>query len=407
MDRPLRIGLVTPLYELTGSSRSGIAKHYRHLADALVARGHSVTVIFVPDFYTEPPAACDRIEANGVRVLCRPVSLSPAWERLLAARTLQRKLVHNLLSIAQVTRILMKITPSLDVIEATSFDALALGCGFTASAPALVTRISTTTEQISTAFQQFRSRAQSAVNALERAAIFRSPALLTHTRQHAKNIETGLRLATGSFAIVPHGISDQPRPEQLPEAWPHGPTVLFAGQFTERKAIDVVLAAAPVFLNDRTDARLVIAGGPWHDGPVSRKIASLRSIFGERLATVRDPDDATLAVWMYACDVFTAPSRYESFGLIYLEAMRAGKPVVATRTGGIPEVVADGETGLLVPPGDISALATAWTRLCADPALAHSQGEAGRRRFLAHFTADEMARRSVALYRGISTQTVV
>jgi len=74
------------------------------------------------------------------------------------------------------------------------------------------------------------------------------------------------------------------------------------------------------------------------------------------------------------------PSRSEGFGRANLEAMAAGKPVVSTRVGGIPEVVSDGETGLLVPPGDRAALAGAIIRLGEDQDLRRQMGAAGRRR---------------------------
>lgn len=93
-----------------------------------------------------------------------------------------------------------------------------------------------------------------------------------------------------------------------------------------------------------------------------------------------------------AFDVCVVPSlRQESFGLLAVDAMRAGRPVVATRVGGLPEVVEDGETGLLVAPGDPAALEAALRRVLGDPALAKRLGEAGRRRAQERFDAARMA----------------
>jgi len=407
MSSILRIGIVTPLYDLDGESRSGIAKHCRTLADALSSQGHTVTVIFAPDFYIEAVPSFDRVEPNGVRVICLRADIPRFIVRLVETRPLQHKFLHDLFAIVRVNRCLARIGGSIDAIETTSFGARALGRCLAGVGPSLITRVSTTTDQISAAFQQFYSRAQSLINALERAAILFSPALLTHTKQHARSIEAALGIACGSFAIIQLGIPDMLPPRYSPPPWLPGPTLLFAGQFIQRKAIDVVLAAAPSILEACPNVRLVIAGGPWHSGPVTRDIEALQAAFGERVVTVRDPDDATLRGWIHACDVFTAPSRYESFGLIFVEAMRASKPVIATRVGGIPEVVTDGETGVLVPPGDVDALACACIDLCRDPGQTRIWGEAGRQRFLACFTADEMARRSAALYHRLSTFTVV
>ncbi len=84
--------------------------------------------------------------------------------------------------------------------------------------------------------------------------------------------------------------------------------------------------------------------------------------------------------------------------MVLLEAMAAARPVVATPVGGTPELVVDGETGLLVPAGDVDALADALRRLLDDPELAARMGEAGRRRVEERFTAERMVERVLELY---------
>lgn len=395
---PLRIALITPLYETTDSSKSGIAKHFRFLADALAAQGHEVIVVHIPDYYVAPlPRGITRHGA--VTRHCFPVQLPAILRRMVAGRPYVHKLLHMLWGAASARREIARLTPAPHVIETTSFNSL--GLFLTAGRPPAITRVSTTSEQMSAAFQHFQSRAQTLVNWLERVTIRRSHARLTHTLQHAATVESGLGLAQGSFSIVPHGIPDAASTAAPPAPpWP-GPTILFAGAFSERKGIDVVLAAAPIALKARTDLRLVIAGGPANSELATPHLSVLSAQFGPRFLFVPDPDDSTLQGWMEACNLFTAPSRYESFGLIFLEAMRAGKAVVATNVGGIPEVVADGKTGILVPPGDVAELAAAWLRCADDPAMCVRFGLAGRQRFLAHFTSDSMARQSVELYRRV------
>jgi len=92
------------------------------------------------------------------------------------------------------------------------------------------------------------------------------------------------------------------------------------------------------------------------------------------------------------------PSRYENFPLSLLEAMSCAVPVVTTRVGGIPEMVAAGETGLLVAPGDPEALAAALRRLVGDPALARRLGDAGRRAIETTYSWEAVATRIVDLY---------
>jgi len=100
-----------------------------------------------------------------------------------------------------------------------------------------------------------------------------------------------------------------------------------------------------------------------------------------------------------ALDLLLAPSLWEGFGLVFLEAMALGVPVISTRVIAIPEVIADGETGWLVPPGNVEALAGALRAALSDPDERRRRGEAGRARLEAQFTVDAMVERTLALYR--------
>lgn len=103
-------------------------------------------------------------------------------------------------------------------------------------------------------------------------------------------------------------------------------------------------------------------------------------------------------------DVFANSSTSEGISLTLLEAMAAERPIVATRVGGTPEVVLDGETGRLVPARDAAAFAAGLVETAADPARAAAWGRAGRARLLAHFTIDEMVRRYEAVYREVAAR---
>jgi starch synthase len=96
--------------------------------------------------------------------------------------------------------------------------------------------------------------------------------------------------------------------------------------------------------------------------------------------------------------VFVCPSLYEPLGIVNLEAMACGAPVVGSRVGGIPEVVADGRTGLLIEPDDPAALAGAINALIADPARAAAMGQRGRQRAATEFSWATVAEQTVRLY---------
>jgi len=109
------------------------------------------------------------------------------------------------------------------------------------------------------------------------------------------------------------------------------------------------------------------------------------------------PVEEVIQLYSHAA-VFACPSVYEPFGLINLEAMACGTPVVASGVGGILEVVEDGRTGLLVPPGRPDELADALRRVLDDRDLAHAFGEAGRRRVEEHFSWTSVAQQTERVY---------
>ena len=111
--------------------------------------------------------------------------------------------------------------------------------------------------------------------------------------------------------------------------------------------------------------------------------------------------DEEVTRYLQTADLFVAPSLYESFGLIFLEAMRWGTPVVGTRVGGIPEIVCDGESGVLVSPGNHNELASAISELLLDEQRRLTLGEKGRKRVESHFSVQLMAARTVEFYVGV------
>lgn len=171
----------------------------------------------------------------------------------------------------------------------------------------------------------------------------------------------------------------------------HDPLVIgTAALLQRRKGIDVLLRASARLA---TPHRLVILG----DGPQLDELEALAARLGAS-AEFRGfvPD---LAERMEELDVFVLPSRGENLPIAILEAMASAVPVVATRVGGVPEVIVDGESGLLVEPEDVDGLAAALGRLAEDEQLRERVGRAGAARIGESFEAGLVARQMVALYR--------
>ena len=107
---------------------------------------------------------------------------------------------------------------------------------------------------------------------------------------------------------------------------------------------------------------------------------------------------ADIPSFLATIDVFVLPSLYEGLGVAAIEAMAAGKPVIATRVGGLPELVEDGVTGFLVPPGDSEALANSISRLLSREELMEQMGRNGWERVQRHFTMEQMAKKNEDYY---------
>lgn len=174
--------------------------------------------------------------------------------------------------------------------------------------------------------------------------------------------------------------------------------ILAVARLVKRKGIDLLMEATER-LRDRENIRTVIVG----DGEELANLRQLAEHLKHRVTFVTDAEDAHVADWYASADVFCLPARasqndVEGFGIVYLEAAMHGLPVVATDTGGVREAVLDGETGLLVPPDDLEALAGALRRVLSDSGLRTRLGEAGRSRALKDFRwADRWHRLSEAL----------
>ena len=195
-------------------------------------------------------------------------------------------------------------------------------------------------------------------------------------------------------AVIPFGV-DLPRyrtldPAQVREAsrirdGVAGPRLLFVGRFVYYKGLDVLIEAMT-----RCAGTLILVGDGPLEGALRQQVARLgldaRVLFAGRV------QDADLPAYYHASDVFVLPSVAESetYGLVQVEAMASGVPVVSTNLPtGVPWVNQDRVTGLIVRPGDVAALAEALTTLLDNPSLRRTLGDNGRRRAESMFSRDD------------------
>jgi glycosyltransferase involved in cell wall biosynthesis len=218
------------------------------------------------------------------------------------------------------------------------------------------------------------------------------------SRAVAAHWERDLGVPRDKLRVVPNGIPLAPYEHGPSASPPEGlladpagrPTVLTAARLDAQKGLPHLLEAAAGL----PAARFVVAG----DGPERAALEAHARRLGLdgrlRFLGYRSDIPALLA----ACELVVLPSLFEGHPLALLEAMAAGRPVVATAVGGVPEIVDHGVTGLLVPPADSAALGAAIGALLADPARARAMGAAGRAKAEREFSARVMVERLTRVY---------
>ena len=231
------------------------------------------------------------------------------------------------------------------------------------------------------------------------------------------------RVDPARVTVVHNGIdTEQYQPDRNTEVLtrhgvdPERPSVVFVGRITRQKGLPHLLRAAAALA---PDVQLVLCAGSPDTPEIAAEVGGLiDDLRASREGVIWIPEmlpKTEVIAMLTGCTVFACPSVYEPMGIVNLEAMACETPVVATATGGIPEVVADGETGILVPieqvadgtgapldPAKFEAdLAAALTAVLSDPERARAMGLAGRARAVEHFAWPAIAARTVELYRSL------
>ncbi len=171
-------------------------------------------------------------------------------------------------------------------------------------------------------------------------------------------------------------------------------TIGTASRLIEQKGLRYAIQAFAQLAPDYPNVQLLIAGDGVLRAELEAQVASLN--LNDRVRFLGWQQDITRVMAGY--DVFLMPSLWEGFGLALLEAMALSRPVVATHVSAIPEIVQDGETGILVPPRDADALAVELRRLLDDPERRKRMGAAGRARVAEHFSEEKMISETLAVY---------
>jgi glycogen synthase len=389
----------------------GFSTYTRDLALSLTKLGHAVTVVWADSSGAAPGAPSESCTL-GLRVIRFDPALNVIG-RLLCRVTGSSRFGQSY----QIYRILRQYHGErpFDVIEFSNWHAPGAVHSLFKLAPQVL-RITTTIHQVASSspggngdakVQRKEQRAVKKLAHLEALTVRRSDIVIAPTAGHLNTIAegSGLGLEDHRLRIIPFGVnvSDR-RPAMRQRTDRQICRLLFVGRLSHRKGFDVLMAALPhIIAKAKTEVVMTIIGedvrtpagvSTWEalstsvDEAVRRRIEYLGAVTDEE----RDDNYRN-------CDLFIAPSRYESFGLMYIEAMSYGIPAIGCRTGGIPDVIDHGITGLLVEPDNAPALAAATLQLVNDPEQRRRMGIAAKCSVVCRFTCEQTAQATLDAYR--------
>lgn len=380
----MRYGLYTPTYP--GIAEGGIGTYTRHLAQGLCAQGHVVHVLTPAPHsgsFSDGAVSVHTTQPTYLRIAERMV---PGISSNLRIGNAMRRLVAE---------------HDLDLVEFPNWEGFGIDFCSRRTVPVVVRLYTSSLDsQIIDGGRRDRVRRWDIRREKWQAKL--ADALVTHSNAHRKGVARDVGVPPDSISIVPLGIPVFPDFERLRIERDHY-SVVYLGRLERRKGTIDLLRAIPEILKHMPNVQFRLIGADRPHCPGERSHAQF--VADEFPVEVRQHVEflgelsaAEVDRWLQTADLFVAPSLYESFGLIFVEAMRWGTPVVGTRAGGIPEIVEDGVTGALAAPGDWSGLAGKIIELLRDEPLRTRLGEAGRRHAESHFSVARMAERVARFY---------
>lgn len=404
----MNIAYLTSDYPLPGTLYGGIGTYLWNISQELANRGHNVYVILV-----DGPEDTETKVGN-VTVISQKIK-APKW---MEKRIVRHRLpIKELYTCFKATQILNKTVKrfKIDLIEASSYRNLHLFYSFKKIRPVIITRIYTTFKQaIRYEVRGFGFKLKQ-LFFLENLTLKKSDFLLTHSEGHRSEMASEINISTDRIRVIPLALpSKQPAIKTTFRQQSMNKTnFFFIGRFEKRKGIDLVLEAIPKVLEKNRNVEFVLAGKDFNRRYETQFWDAHGGRYKENVNFAGEIDNETRDKLYETCDVFLAPSRYESFGLIYLEAMQVGKPVIGGRVASIAEIIEDGQTGYLVSTSHSDELVERILALCADPNLRHEMGSKGYQRYREAFSFEKLLEDSLSFYSEVSgadkenTKTVI
>lgn len=346
----MKVGMVSPYdYRKPG----GVGEHVRHLAAELRNRGTEVKIL-------APSAGKHETAVEGLYPLGRPIPVpaNGSVARISLSFHLSRRI--------------------REILDREQFDVVHLHEPLMPALPVTVLRLNSDGVNVGTFHAYARQNLGYYYGRPLLRRLFRRLDACIAVSDPAKSFVS--RYFPADYTVIPNGIDPVCFSPSVPPApgiaRPQRQTILFLGRLEERKGLGTLLDAYQLLRQVRADCQLAVVG----DGPLRRGYE--RRVEEEGIPDVRFCGfiaEAEKPGYFTAADIYCAPNTgKESFGVILLEAMASGRPVVATAIDGFRQVITDGDQGLLVAPGDEAQMAEALSKLLDSPELRRQMGARGR-----------------------------
>jgi glycosyltransferase involved in cell wall biosynthesis len=390
--RRLRVALVSQQYP--PDACGGVGVYTERLARGLVEAGHAVTVI--AHGTRDAVVWRDGVKVHRVRNAAVPAGIPRSYG-------VTRKNVGRSLAVHRLVHELDR-QDRIDIVESPLWDAEPFALCLERSVP-LVIRVETPMA-MAIQTQGWRWTPDLEVCCAMEWACLRGPdGIVDPSGTVLDMIRETYGVAPGDAPVreIPFGTVIPETTNGAVDAAAGTPStrVLFVGRLEARKGIDVLGRAIPRVVERCPGVEFLLVGEQPAGFDLDDILGSAGAAVRKHVRCLGRVDDGARAELYRTCDLFVAPSRYESFGIVYIEAFSYGKPVIACDAGGARRIVDHGRTGLLVPPGDAEALAEALVTLVHDRPARERMGRAARKKAEAEYGVDTMVRRTVEFYESL------
>jgi glycosyltransferase involved in cell wall biosynthesis/GT2 family glycosyltransferase len=393
-------------------SPGGVARYMWDLATGFASRGHDVHLITA----SVGPAVVEYEGGLWIHSLAdEDIAVSPVAESVVAAlgdfdsAAARNNVAWARAAYSEVLR--LREGRYIDLVVAPTWDQEGLYCAMDRSLLTVVSMNTTFRKYADFERENIDANSCRELRLLENLYIRNAGAFHANSDASAEHLKTAFGVGVEQPIVkVPHGVADisadsLDRAERRRIRRDGALRILYVSRLESRKGTDLFLDAAAELVKCEDNVEVLLVGRDSYTSDPKRSYQVTFELahreLADRIKFLGQVSDVELAQLFEDADIFCVPSRFESFGIVFVEAMRYGIPIVAGNTGGVPEIVVDGETGIVCEEPTSGAIGKALARLIRDPEFRRSLGGKGRQRYLELFEHDVIVDRTLSAFVGL------